>query len=555
MPANGTGSGAGYAAFISYSHKDAGAARALHRRLEGYRIPKRLAGSEGAHGPVPERLTPIFRDREDLPAAGDLSETVRAALARSDNLVVLCSPAAAASPWVGREIEAFRALHPDRPVYAAIVAGEPPACFPPALMAGAAVEPLAADLRREGDGRRLGFLKLVAGLAGVGLDALVQRDAARRIRRVTAVTAGALVAVLAMAVLTIVALGARAEAERQRAEAEGLVEFMLTDLRDRLKGVGRLDVLGAVNQRALAYYGGQSNLDGLSDESLGRRARILHAIGDDNLARRRVDEALVAFAEAEETTRVQMTRSPNDAQRLIEHAKSDFGIGRVFELRDDSKRALHHYQASAAVTDRLLALDPTNPEHLKKAAAAAINIGNVHLRGLNDYAAAQRSYERAVALLGRAAAAQEGDVHTLLSQANAYGWLADTFFVRKLWQESLDARLRQHAIVERLQRAKPGDAEIAFRLAAAQRGVAHSLLRTGDRRGARKQLFAAWGLTSRLTRRDPANVEWRLVHGTLARDFLRVGLGVPPGTTIERLRSEEAASHHAASEAHPRNAH
>ena len=29
-----------YAAFISYSHKDAAAARALHSRLERYRIPK-----------------------------------------------------------------------------------------------------------------------------------------------------------------------------------------------------------------------------------------------------------------------------------------------------------------------------------------------------------------------------------------------------------------------------------------------------------------------------------------------------------------------------------
>jgi hypothetical protein len=38
---------------------------------------------------------------------------------------------------------------------------------------------------------------------------------------------------LAVAALTILALTARAEAERQRVETEGPVEFMLTDLRDR----------------------------------------------------------------------------------------------------------------------------------------------------------------------------------------------------------------------------------------------------------------------------------------------------------------------------------
>ncbi|MFM7784431.1 MAG: hypothetical protein ACKPE6_07305, partial [Gammaproteobacteria bacterium] len=47
-----------YKAFISYSHRDTAAVRWLHRKLEGYRVPKALRGTG-----VPERLTPIFRDR------------------------------------------------------------------------------------------------------------------------------------------------------------------------------------------------------------------------------------------------------------------------------------------------------------------------------------------------------------------------------------------------------------------------------------------------------------------------------------------------------------
>ena len=270
------GGAGGYVAFISYSHKDAAVGRWLHRKLEGYRLPKRLAGTQGEDGEVPARLTPIFRDRDELPAAGDLSEKVHAALAASRNLIVVCSPNSAASPWVAKEIETFRELHPDRAIFTAIVDGEPDRCFSPALLEGGA-EPLAADLRKEGDGRRLGLLKLVAGLAGVGLDALVQRDAARRVRRVTYVTAAAVTAMLIMALLMAFALNARAEAERQRTEAEGLVEFMLTDLRDRLEGTSSLKVLTAVNQRALAYYQNQE-LDGLSPDSLERRARILNVM-------------------------------------------------------------------------------------------------------------------------------------------------------------------------------------------------------------------------------------------------------------------------------------
>ena len=127
---DGRPDGLRYTAFLSYSHKDAAAAGRLHRRLETYRMPKRLVGTERARGPVPARLAPIFRDREELPAATDLSETVRAALAQSGALIVLCSPAAAGSLWVAEEIETFRKLHPGRPILAAVLDSDPPDCFP-----------------------------------------------------------------------------------------------------------------------------------------------------------------------------------------------------------------------------------------------------------------------------------------------------------------------------------------------------------------------------------------------------------------------------------------
>jgi tetratricopeptide (TPR) repeat protein len=529
------GGTARYTAFLSYSHRDAAAARWLHRKLETYRMPRRLVGFEGERGPVPARLTPIFRDREELPAAGDLSEKVRAALAASDNLIILCSPNSAASPWVAKEIAAYRELHPGKPVFAAIVEGEPDQCFPAGLAEGGA-EPLAADLRPGRDGRRLGFLKLVAGLTGVGLDALVQRDAQRRLRRVTAVTAAALAAMLVMAVLTAFALSARSEAERQRAKAEGLIEFMLTDLRDTLKEVGRLDAMAAVNERAIGYYGGQRDLDTMADESLARRARILHVMGEDALALDDLEGALSAYREAWQTTAELLVRAPGNPQRLMEHGKSHVGIGMVHERRDDWSAAQFHYSAFAAAADRLLAGDPQNPGYMMKAASAAIDLGNIQLRGTKDFPAAQRSYEKAVFLLKRAADARPDDVHALLGQANAFGWLADSFYARNMWRSSLHARLEQYAVVDRLHKERPDSAEIWFRLAAARRGVLHSLVKLGDRTSARAHLFAAFDMAGRLTRLDPENAEWRQLNLLLARDLLRLGLGYPEGVAESQLQ-------------------
>src|SRR5688500_12615247 len=99
-----------YRAFLSYSRADERVATWLHRGLDGFRTPRQLIGLKGALGPVPEKLHPIFRDRTDMPSGGELTTRVAAVLEDSERLIVLCSPAAAQSVWVNREVEAFLAL-------------------------------------------------------------------------------------------------------------------------------------------------------------------------------------------------------------------------------------------------------------------------------------------------------------------------------------------------------------------------------------------------------------------------------------------------------------
>ena len=164
-----------FKAFVSYSHTDERWAQWLHRALETYRLPRALQTKLN----LPARpLAPVFRDRDELSVSTDLSATIRAELAQSENLIVLCSRAAANSDWVNAEIEAFTKLGRNDNIYCVLVDDATlQECLPAAIdqLGG---EPLVADVYAEK--RNNAKLRLIAGMLGVGYDDLRRRDATRR---------------------------------------------------------------------------------------------------------------------------------------------------------------------------------------------------------------------------------------------------------------------------------------------------------------------------------------------------------------------------------------
>ena len=525
MPKNAVDEGARYWAFISYSHKDAAFGRRLHRQLESYSLPRRLVGRVTAQGPLSRRLAPIFRDRDELPAANDLSAEVRTALQASRSLVVVCSPAAATSMWVSREVELFRTLHPDRPILAALVDGEPVDGFPESLKrqgsGGDLVEPLAADFRTAGDGKRLALLKLVAGIAGIGLDELIQRDAQRRLQHVMTVTAAALTAMLAMSVLTIFAFNAQREAERQRTEAEGLVEFMLTDLRATLKGVGRLDAMTAVNQRALRYYADE-DLARLPPDSLERRARVLHAMGEDDETRGDHSAALAKFLEARRVTAALLAAAPNDPERIFDQAQSEFWIGYVDYARNRFVDAKVAFQAYKKLADRLVTINPNDPRYLREAGYAEGNLCSVALKLPNDVATALKSCTAALEHMEAAARHLGSSSAVAEDLANRHAWLADAYLAEGDRKNAVAHRLIQERILNDLMQADPRNVHLKSVWITLQRIMAWNDAESGQQESALARLRRAIAISDQLIAFDHSNKTWVLQRATLDSDIAEI---------------------------------
>jgi tetratricopeptide (TPR) repeat protein len=504
-----------YRAFISYSHKDEKTARSLHRALENYRPPAGAVSARIAADRCP--LRPIFRDQEELTASANLGDSLISALRQSQYLIVICSPSAAESHWTAQEIIEFKKFHGDQRVIAVIAGGEAPACFPEPLLrevlpsgdlGSTALEPLAAEYRGGRSQQRLALLKIAAAMLEVDLDQLVQRDAQRRQRFLAGVAAAALVGILIMTGLTYTAVmerraaeEARQVAEARRQESEDLVEFMLSDLRQRLEPVGRLDVLDAVGAKVLGYYATQKE-SVMTPDALGRRARALLLLGEIEDIKGDSGKALALFEQAAETTGVLLAAEPDNQQRVFEHAQSYYWVGTMEWAQGDFQRARTSFESYLSMSERLTRMAPENPDWHLEESYALVALGAVYFE-LGLWGDAVTSFTRATEVLHELADDAADPGVYLVDLANAYSWQTSALIQEKSYARALEATLQESAAWEQHLAAEPMDVVGLRQSLVALRARVELLLIAGDTSQASAQLTEAESLAERLIEHEP----------------------------------------------------
>jgi hypothetical protein len=518
-----------FSAFISYSRVDVAAARRIHRSLESYRLPHRLHPENQAWNEKTRRLKPVFRDHDELTAAPDLGEALQQALADSQFLIVLCSPASAKSEWVGREIEMFRRLHGDHAILAALVDGSPAEAFHPALSHGdhGDLRPLAADFRPTGDGKRLALLKLVAVMAGVGLGDLVQRDAQRRMRNLAIIFATVVIILAIVAGLLFLTMNARLAAERERARGSALSGYMLEDLRKELKSAGRLDLLQALNKGVNNYYAGQ-DLSQLSDAELELRAKLLLAMGEDDEQRGDLAKARENIEEARRTTAKLLAAAPAESGRIFSHAQSEYYAGMINWRLADARRAEAGFSAYRKLAGQLVAQQPAKPEWLMELGYSESNLGVFALRSRLDLPAADRYFRASLAAFQKAARAQPDDAVAQSAVADTEAWLADTQRLAGDYAGARASRARQRAMVDGLLAADPLNRVLVGDRATNDLAMARIALAEGKPELALAPLAAGQAVVRKLSADDAENVNRAAQVRLFDLVRLRAWLDMPP---------------------------
>lgn len=421
-----------YQAFISYAHHDERWARWLQHALERYRVPAKLRRQQSPERPLPGRLHPIFRDRSELASSSDLTESIRSAMDRSSALIVICSPRAAASKWVNEEIRYFRSIGRADRIFCLLVAGSPerdhPECaFPEALLetddGRPLPDPLAADVGDQADGKRDAKLKIAAGLLGVGIDDLKQRDAQRRLKVRGAISVALLVITLVMVGFAISAHLARQDSEIRRSQAEGLISFMLGELRAKLEPIGRLDVLDAVGDEAMDYFAAVGERG--TDHEVFARAMAVRQIGEVRFRQGRLAEAQQAFEESRDVAEALYASAPGNTRYLFELGQAEFWVGYAALEQSRMEQTEASFTRYMEYSRQLLSLEPDNPDYQLELSYAYSNLGTVALEN-RDPQAALGYFRKSLELDETQVAADPENLYLKHQVGNGYSWVGVT---------------------------------------------------------------------------------------------------------------------------------
>jgi tetratricopeptide (TPR) repeat protein len=340
------------------------------------------------------------------------------------------------------------------------------------------------------------------------------RDKPKRQLRRALVAAVALAAVLGAAKYTIdlarertVAVEARNEADRRRAQAEDLIGFMLGDLRKRLEPVGRLEILDEVGNKAMGYFAAVPEAS-LSDGELLRRSAALYQIGDVRIAQGNLEAATPPLEESLTLAKALVARQPNDGERLFGLAQSHFWVGFVHWRRHDLDAARREFQSYLDVANRLVGVDGSRGDWRREIAYANSNLGSV-LEARGDFEGALEKYRDCLKIEQSLLEKTPADKDLQQSAAASHNLMGVVLRSLGRFEDALGQFRSELEVRHALVAADPTNPTYRLRLGIGRAHVGHVLAAQGKTTEAITEFESAVGIYRELSGRDAANANWR----------------------------------------------
>jgi serine/threonine-protein kinase len=304
-----------------------------------------------------------------------------------------------------------------------------------------------------------------------------------------------------------IAVAARAEAERRRAQAEDLINFMVGDLRKKLEPVGRLEILDDVAKKTLQYA---SDLDPrrMSVGELARNAKVLHQLGEVTMSRGEVPAALPLFRQSLALSDMARKRDPRNADAQLAYGTSHFWLGNAYRQQKQLPEALASMREYRDVTEKLARAYPAKPEYQIERAYGHNAVG-VILEAQGDLKGALEHYIVSLDVRSAQLRRNPGDLELQAEVAPALNKVGQIQSKLGNLAGARDYFRRELETYRSLVAADPKQTQWQQRMAVSLTYLGLTHWHMGDVDGAAALWREELAIERALAERDPQNVAWQ----------------------------------------------
>jgi serine/threonine protein kinase/tetratricopeptide (TPR) repeat protein len=315
---------------------------------------------------------------------------------------------------------------------------------------------------------------------------------------------------------------ARLIADTRRVAAETLIDSMLSDVKERLTQIGRLDLLANLGGQIRDYYATLETIPGgMPPGDVDRMATAVELVGRAERDSGDTDRALKTWSDARTQIATLVgddtTKETRGARAMV--ARLDYQIATIYQGRGKAAAAITSYTKAKTEFGSLLGEAPLDRQILLHSADNHDRLGDL-LRNdgkidqaFDEYSEAKSQRERAAT---QATTRRSDEV---LALSTSHLKLGSVYQARGDSATSLAEYRAALRLRETLLETEPDNVELQERVLDVQDTLAELQRQIGDDRSAIETYQRSLPVIDAMIRRDPTNTAWKRQRANLVADL------------------------------------
>ncbi|WP_152342882.1 winged helix-turn-helix domain-containing protein [Rheinheimera sp. KL1] len=304
---------------------------------------------------------------------------------------------------------------------------------------------------------------------------------------------------------------AEKQAQQKRLAAESLLGFMVGDFADKLRSIGRMDLLDGISNKALEYFSDFS--DANNDQYLSTQARLQHgqtleAMGEVAYSRDKIDEAKTALLAAREKLAPVLNEQPDNLELLKTLGANAFWLGQIQYDANNWPGVKPEFELYYSYSQAMYKIAPDSVDALMELSYATNSLGSLAMN-LQQFEQATAFFDESLNLKLLAKVKDPANTALIADIADTRSWLASAALAKGDIHKAIAVHLQIQAEFERMNNDIKTDAYLLDKVFNSYSNLAEIYDYQGATKQAFELLYKAHITLERAVKQDPSNKDWQ----------------------------------------------